>query len=625
MERQEITVPEAKSGHGGQGTASLDLSRFQTAFCDSLAALDAAYDKGLDRTATILTRSPALAARDDLPCVHLDTRDGFDRDVLEKFYLTTSSFLEECLNVLKSDPLTSPFAVLFCREIWHWQQRALFAAFLFDEDLVEPRLIIDGVPNKKMPERFCLPWRKWLAGNPALCIFETETKLPSGWPAEAEDTPLRQRLRLQGPEQILFRLSTKLGRYIPSSIMRGQVYYLRESEMVRDACVEFAKRGFGIARFKFQKKTPVNGQHPVCDRAFELVADCFSQRLAEYFPAGTASPLTSELQSSFSRQLHAYDMARGWLQDNAGQIFQKKKVVILTNYPFGGDQLALVHIADEQGAVFTGVQHGIGRELLAAPQNACNYENTFTRNAIVFNEEAKRITAAGAFRSDGGDECIAGGPSDFRRVGTLSRADEGVPPILYAQMLGQTGSFFNGSVYKDDVESSHRDISLITQVFEKLPHAVGFKCYPHRSYEDLDPALEVAEKAKNVNLLRTGQDLRYLVSRTKIVISVGASSTLAWCLGSGSPVVYIDPLPAGYRLRSDILDEYTSAFFYFDERDDGYLEKMRTFLSRPLDDIRHEWEKGEIRRRDFADRFFGKVNNRSGKNMADWLLSRLPS
>jgi len=624
MERQKETFLYPEVEHAGH-RADLDLSSYDTVFCDSLSALEAAYDQGLKRSVAILTRSPALVARTDLPIVHLDTRDGFDRNVLEEFYMTTTGFLEGCLGVLRKDPMTEPFAVLFCREVWNWQQRAAFAAFLRDEDFVEPRLLVEGISDLERPEKFRLPWRKWLASNPNLGIVEVKTTLPSGWPAESMNPSFGDRFRLQGFNQIFFRLLREVGEYLPDRMTLGQIYYLRESELVREACVEFAKRGFGIKRFSLPDNISVPGQHPVCSRVLKLLDERIANRIETYFPSEAASSLFSELMSSFSSQLISYDSARTHLQDQAHRIFRKKKVAFLTNYPFGGSQLALVHAAQEEGAVFAGVQHGIGRELLAACQNECNYENTFARNAIVFNEEARRITADGAFRSDGSDECVAGAPSDFRRTGTHSRTDDDMPPILYAQMLGQAGTFFNGSVYKDDVESSRRDTSLITQVFEKLPHAVGFKCYPHRSYEDLDPVLDVAKKAKNVSLLHTGQDLRYLVSRTKIVISVGASSTLTWCMGSGCPVVYLDPLSAGYRLRRDIMVDFADAFFCFDERDDEYLEKMRIFLSRPLDDITQEWKKGENRRRAFVDRFIGKTGVRSGQIIADWLLSKLPS
>jgi len=623
MERQKETPLYSEIEHGGR-KATLDLSGFDTIFCDSLGALDAAYDKGLKRSAAILTRSPALVARTDLPSVHLDARDSFDPKVLEEFYLSTSSFLEECLGVLKKDPMTAPFAVLFCREVWIWQQRAAFAAFLRDEDFVEPRLLVEGISDMNSPKKFRLPWRKWLAGNPNLGIFETETALPSGWPAEVENPSLRDRMRLQGIDQILFRVSIAVGNFLPSNITRGQIYYLRESELVRDACVEFAMRGFGVKQIALPRLITETGQHPVCSRTLELFKIRVVDRIEKYFSPKSTSSLLSELVSSFSRQLFSYDATKTHLQDHASRIFRKKKVVFLTNYPFGGSQLALVHTAQERGAVFTGVQHGIGRELLAVRQNECNYENTFARNVIVFNSEAKRITASGAFRSSGGDECVAGVPSDFHRVGR-SRSNEDVPPILYAQTLGLAGTFFNAFIYKNDVESSRRDISLITQVFERLPHKVSFKCYPHRSYEDLDPALEAAEKAKNVSLMRTGMDLRYVISSARVVISVGASSTLAWCMGSGKPVIYIDPVSSGYRMRRDIIDNYSEALFYFDERDDEYLEKMRKFLSRSLENIEAEWKEGEERRIAFSDRFFGKVDNRTGHNIANWILAKLPS
>ena len=109
------------------------------------------------------------------------------------------------------------------------------------------------------------------------------------------------------------------------------------------------------------------------------------------------------------------------------------------------------------------------------------------------------------------------------------------------QPLNRTGNFFNGGIYKNDNKCAELEIALIEKVFEKLRTKVCFKSYPHQSYADTDPVLERIMQANNVDLIEPNKDSIPL-DEVEIVITVGISSTLGWCLFSGKPVVYVDPV-----------------------------------------------------------------------------------
>ena len=185
------------------------------------------------------------------------------------------------------------------------------------------------------------------------------------------------------------------------------------------------------------------------------------------------------------------------------------------------------------------MQHGIGRELLQWPQNACNYENTFGNKAIVFNKKAKNILDKNPFKTQSAkvySHCL---PTEYKNVGDLGFWDsfsKKLPPILYVQPLNRTGNFFNAGIYKSDYQCFMNEKELIDKVFEHLPHGVAFKYYPHQSYADDDPIFSHIDHSSNVELVTTTKDIKFFLRRTEIAINTGVSSTLGWCLFSDTPL-----------------------------------------------------------------------------------------
>lgn len=606
------------------GRDAVDLGGFQTVFCDSLQALEAAYLNGLSRDATVLTRSPALLMAGKSAAQHLDAREHLNKGALDDFFLSTSQFLQECLTILRASEDIEPFAVLACRAIWNWQQRAMFAAFLTDADFLEPRLVVDPVlRSADATERMRLPWRKLLAPNDGLRVFDVPVRLEDFRATALEGDSLLDRLHIRGIEHFQWRVIRSLWERAPGRLGSRRFYFLKDSEIVRDVGLAFAKHGFRVGQIKLPPSPPRGPEHPLANRIVSMIEARISARLQTICPSIVIKTLINDLEADIAGQLNQYDSVRGHLAGRTESLFPEKGAIVVSNYPYGGAALALAHAAHEAKAVFAGVQHGVNRELLAVRENECNYENSGAPYALLFNETAEKITARNPFRHPEARQTAVGAPRDFLRVGRKVRLRNvpAIPPILYVQMLDRTGSFFNGGVYKDDLDSCKQEIRLVRDVFARIPHRVGFKYYPHRSYVDIDPVRGAIEAASNVNVVESGRDLRFLLAGATVVVAIGTSSTLSWCLSSGKPVIYLDPRAVGYRIAPEIWQRHPGAVFYFDTTDEGFFDVLRAFLSRPLAEIEAEWRAGDRERQAFMRQYLGAVDGRAGERAYRWLRS----
>lgn len=618
-------VSSAAEIQADQGKCSAaDLSAFQTVFCDSLQALETAYLKGLSREATVLTRSPALLMCRDISTQQLDAREHVNKSVLDEFFLSTSEFLQECLKVLRASDDIEPFAVLACRAIWNWQQRALFAAFLTDADFLEPRLVVDPVlESADATERMRLPWRKLLASNDGLRVFDVSMRLEDFRATALEGDSLLERLYIRGIAHFQWRFVRSLWERVPDRFGGRRFYYLKDSEIVRDVGLTFAKRGFRVGQIKIPSSLPSSFEHPLACRIVSMIEARISARLRAIAPRSAIKMLIDDLKADIAGQLNQYDAALRHFACHADEIFPRRGAIVVSNYPYGGAALALAHAAHEAGAVFAGVQHGVGRELLAVCENECNYENSSAPYALLFNETAETITARNPFRHPKARQTSVGAPRDFLRVGRKVRLRKvaAIPPVLYVQMLDRTGSFFNGGIYKDDLESCEQEIRLVNDVFARIPHRVGFKYYPYRSYVDIDPVRGAIESASNVDIVESGRDLRFLLAGATVVVAIGTSSTLSWCLSSGKPVIYLDPRAVGYRMAPEIRQRHPSAVFYFDTTAEGFFDELRAFLSRPLAEIEADWRAGDSERQAFLRQYIGAADGLAGERAYHWLNS----
>ena len=147
------------------------LSEYNNVFCDSLEALEYAYQQGLSRDAIIRTSSPAMLWNKDPNIIHIESH--WNVDLMKEFQSTIQRFSEEVYDKVMLTNCVTHEEALCVAQVAVFFHRLLFkASCLINEDLVEPRLFVsvdgNGGPggNNMNP-----PWDKLLINNPKLFLI----------------------------------------------------------------------------------------------------------------------------------------------------------------------------------------------------------------------------------------------------------------------------------------------------------------------------------------------------------------------------------------------------------------------------------------------------------------------
>jgi hypothetical protein len=155
---------------------------------------------------------------------------------------------------------------------------------------------------------------------------------------------------------------------------------------------------------------------------------------------------------------------------------------------------------------------------------------------------------------------------------------------------------------------------LVTKVLGRLPHKVCYKNYPedNRRYADKDPVLMEVCAQENMDLFSRKIDMRYLLSKHRVLVTTVATSTLSWLVMSGKPVVFINQIHNG-PLTKNAHSIFSKGLFLFDNTE-GFHERLRNFLSLPIAEIEKLWTQKKGAREKMVKQFFtSSLCNNSGK------------
>ena len=168
------------------------------------------------------------------------------------------------------------------------------------------------------------------------------------------------------------------------------------------------------------------------------------------------------------------------------------------------------------------------------------------------------------------------------------------------------------------------EIGIVDEVLSRLPHQVLFKPYRAVRYPDGNPIHDAARNCANIEVFEERIDLRYLLGRTRLLIVSHAASTLSWCLLSRRPVVFLDSEKQS-PLYPEVREALRQGTFWFDADASRFTERLRNFLSRPLEDIEGEWEERIPARDLFIERFVGNPDGQAGRRAADAIAKLIES
>ena len=163
-----------------------------------------------------------------------------------------------------------------------------------------------------------------------------------------------------------------------------------------------------------------------------------------------------------------------------------------------------------------------------------------------------------------------------------------------------------------NLEKDQFESDLLERCLARLPHSVTVKPYLAPGYPGKLESLKVIEKSSNLTLYSKGYDLRYIARNFRVLITARATSTLGWCLLADRPLVYLD-LPDQYPLWDDARESLARSVFFFDMSSLDAVDRLREFLSQPLEVIEQEWSARAEERKKFIERYISSGPRGFGK------------
>ena len=188
--------------------------------------------------------------------------------------------------------------------------------------------------------------------------------------------------------------------------------------------------------------------------------------------------------------------------------------------------------------------------------------------------------------------------------------------MLFVSTNLYSGHKPNGVPPMNDSELCDLEMGLVTRVFGQLDVDIDYKPYPAIRYLDRDPVLKAVDEQKNMSVVGTHQELRYLLGQYRLFITTKATSTVSWVVATGKPLLFIDHY-CHARLSEDARDAFLQSFFLFDQRDVDFESRLKTFLERPFDEILEEWDSKSLQRLQTIEKFFGGQRKSRGNQIFD--------
>lgn len=551
-------------------------------FTDSLEALQTAYRDGLPRSARVLTSSPTILREPELNCEEIDSRltgEGL-RALIGRINTVTRDLYDNA----KADPELAPFAITIARAFNRNQTLLRKAACLEPEDLTRRRLTLrfdcgDDTLNRLLNP----PWDRLIARNGKAEVRSTEIAVPEfGRSLGGDRAGVLDRVRIVGLKRALYPAILSIWRLLPATWGRGDIVILKDNELIKDAALAFAARGYRVSRAMLpttlrRAELPDGLAARIHRHVGEEVRRAFTDWVLPDPLATIIDEIEDNIRALAGEQLAAIEYWKIWFDARP----TGRRCAILCNAPNGAIIAGLAVVARQRKVPLIAFQHGIRREIADTPIDMqINIENVVADLLITFSDRGAEVSNTSPYRH--GVSLAAGLPGDYYR--TASRRRCGKAPILYVSTTLYLGNVQLLTATASDNLRARREVELIDRVFAAIPERVTYKPYPAIRYPDPDPIIVAARSCANVELFEGEIDLRYMLGEHRLLVTSGATSTVGWCALSGLPIVMIDwpdvqPLERAMRAR------FEEAFFLFDGGAPDLFDALREFLSRPIDEI----------------------------------------
>ncbi|MBT5399771.1 hypothetical protein HOL24_04440 [bacterium] len=605
-----------------QNISSIDLNKYNTVFCDSLQALEWAYQNGLSKNAIIKASSPAVLWSKKKNIHNVEAR--WTVSELNEFRNTIQNMTESIFDAaLGVHGVDRELAISTARSVYRFQTLLYKSACLEEEDFTDHRLFI-YVDGKNGPAGNIMnsPWDKLISNNELFSILSYTLKNDKWSILTTQGISYWRRFRVAGYETIIYRLAVKLMKNLPDWLFKKKVLMPNENELNIEVASSLAMRGVKISdiksNFVYDKNKSILDKNTVT-LIYKEILPIVCERIKRW-TTPSAVDITIELfKSHLENELNQFDrFVIGWgeVVKNSNNI----KQIVLANAPGNLQGQALSYVCRKNKIPLVSSQHGVTIEFSKAhSMYHVGFDNSSADVMLSYNSKIVDIEKNIYF--DKSEHYVVGMPMRLIRMKRAKAINKLSAPIVYiATNLYHMGFCISS---KTDYGRAKEEQGRIINVLSQLPHKVRYKTYPedNRRYADIDPVLNDVENSDNMELFNKKIDMRYLVSEHRILVTTSATSTLGWPIMSGKPVVFINQ-----KNKSPLTDDahaiMSKGMFVFDDDEEDFFNKLKVFLSQPVGEIERLWKSKKSAHSEMVNMYFSAYKGGAGNRSAKIILKK---
>jgi len=395
---------------------------------------------------------------------------------------------------------------------------------------------------------------------------------------------------------------------LPQWIWKGQFLVMRESDLVKETAVKLFKNRYKIVEIKvptinFDKKRRAFISDKIIDWAKKTYFLTTKNKK-------TSKALTKYFQHQAKIEVAKQDAFESKWHDVISSYKNLPVLGILANYPHGTEMYALREICKTKGIPIYGFQHGVGREICTDHHSlSFFYENNAADIVFLYNKKSKLVSEKFRLISS---KCFVSGAPKIRKA--LNPFSKKYPFMYVSTMLYHEGSNITlGNA--DDLDKAKFEIQLIREVFGYSPHSFFYKPYPAERYGGFDPVLQEAAKYSNIYVYQGSKVFQDLYSKSEILITSRATSTLGDCFSTNMPIIYLD-INNQQGLSKESKERIKTACLYIDCSKKNWIFDLKSLLHKPLKKILQKVKKNKEQRKKFENLYITEKSSQSAGHIA---------
>jgi hypothetical protein len=597
----------------------MNLSAYNNIFCDSKEALEWAYGHGLPKNSQVRTSSPALLFSGNSNIKHVESR--WNVEEFKRFQDSIKILSENIYDVsISVDGIDREIALAVSQSAVTFQKVLFKIACLDEKDFINPRLFVQ-VEGKSGPSgnNMNSPWANILSGNKLFKLVSYNLKNDNWNVLNTRGITYWERYKLAGRETLIYRALILIMKFLPSWAFKREVFVPNENELIVETAASLMLQGVKVTELNIDHINKNVDVSNFIDDLYNSASVIMQERIKEWVVPAAVNPAMLLFKSHIINNMRLFNQfAKAW-----DQILLKNnrtKQVILMNASGGIKGQALSHICKKKDIDIIGVQHGVTVEISRMHgEVSTGFDNSIPKATLYFNYMCAKVESNSYFSNS--KSYVVGSSSRHIRIKNDKVLNKTPINLVYVSTNLYRGNLGYFITCHTDYDRAKKERDLVIKVLCKVPHKILYKTYPedNRRYADKDPVLDYIKNSNNITLFDKKVDMRYLVSKYKVFITSGATSTLSWLVMSGKPVIFINRKEKS-PLTSEARTCFSKGMFVFNDDEKDFDSNLIKFLSQSISDIEYQWSKKKNYRKHMVEKYFSAYESGAGKRAAKIIL-----